>query len=285
MNSEHIAKYLLARSGKHFPKEMIDNAILHIGDQTVKFDDSRQKLIEDFTERYQHYIVNRTPLRYEPLNSGSSTYMLNELLPNSGIFIIEKFLSHQQCSELVNLLETSDKKHLGFTSDLLRNPKLLGDITGIKSKQSIDMDLNDFSHYSPDSPDRVMFSKYNDLITKRLSQIANNFLRYYLLPGEIGDYFVSQITLRKYIPNTCGYSYHNDFIMGDKNPRFMSFVLYLNDVIEGGETKFLHQKVRVQPRTGRLLVFPPTHLHIHTGLPPVSNSKYIVTSFFHRVEK
>ena len=72
--------------------------------------------------------------------------------------------------------------------------------------------------------------------------------------------------------------YHNDDVYTNK--RLFSFVLYLNNVDVGGETKFLHQNISVKPIEGRLLIFPATYLHIHTGLPPISNNKYIITSFY-----
>jgi hypothetical protein len=61
--------------------------------------------------------------------------------------------------------------------------------------------------------------------------------------------------------------------------RYLVFLWYLNDVIEGGETEFPDLGIKVQARTGRLLMFPPYWMFQHAGLKPVSNDKYIVSTY------
>ncbi len=61
--------------------------------------------------------------------------------------------------------------------------------------------------------------------------------------------------------------------------RTLTFILYMNDVHEGGETEFLYYPKRIQPKAGRLLVFPTTFTHTHRGNPPLSNTKYIITTW------
>lgn len=61
--------------------------------------------------------------------------------------------------------------------------------------------------------------------------------------------------------------------------RLLVFILYLNDVKEGGETEFLYLSKRVQPRTGRLVLWPAAFTHTHRGNPPISNTKYIFTGW------
>jgi len=61
--------------------------------------------------------------------------------------------------------------------------------------------------------------------------------------------------------------------------RYMVFLWYLNDVLEGGETDFADLGLRVQARTGRLLMFPPYWMYQHAGLAPRSNDKYIVSTY------
>jgi prolyl 4-hydroxylase len=65
----------------------------------------------------------------------------------------------------------------------------------------------------------------------------------------------------------------------DKSRRYMVFLWYLNDVALGGETQFCDLGIKVQARTGRLLMFPPYWMFQHAGLPPQSNDKYIVSTY------
>lgn len=61
--------------------------------------------------------------------------------------------------------------------------------------------------------------------------------------------------------------------------RILAWMLYLNDVEEGGETEFLYQHKRVKPKTGTLVIWPAAFTHTHRGNPPLSNTKYIITGW------
>lgn len=61
--------------------------------------------------------------------------------------------------------------------------------------------------------------------------------------------------------------------------RVSTFILYLNDVEEGGETELLYFPKRIQPKKNRLVLFPAGFTHTHRGNPPISNDKYILTGW------
>ena len=58
-----------------------------------------------------------------------------------------------------------------------------------------------------------------------------------------------------------------------------TYILYLNDVEEGGETELLYQSMRFKPEAGTLLLFPAGFTHTHRGNPPLSGEKYIMTGW------
>lgn len=70
------------------------------------------------------------------------------------------------------------------------------------------------------------------------------------------------------------------FDAGDQHVRrYMVFLWYLNEVAEGGETSFPDLGIKVQARAGRLLMFPPYWMFQHAGHAPISNDKYIVSTY------
>lgn len=75
-----------------------------------------------------------------------------------------------------------------------------------------------------------------------------------------------------------GFQPHFDAIF-DRCHRYLVFLWYLNDVAEGGETRFTDLDMNVQARTGRLLMFPPYWMYQHAGMPPRSNDKYILSTY------
>ena len=62
--------------------------------------------------------------------------------------------------------------------------------------------------------------------------------------------------------------------------RYLVMFWYLNDVDEGGETIFTEPlDIKVKPKAGRVLIFPPMWMYPHAGLAPKSNAKYIIGSY------
>jgi hypothetical protein len=61
--------------------------------------------------------------------------------------------------------------------------------------------------------------------------------------------------------------------------RLLAYILYLNDVEDGGETEFLYLHSRIKPKAGTLIIFPAAFTHTHRGNPPLSNTKYITTGW------
>lgn len=62
--------------------------------------------------------------------------------------------------------------------------------------------------------------------------------------------------------------------------RCVAWMLYLNDIPEGeGETEFLWQGIRVQPKRGRMLIWPAFYTHTHRGNAVYSHEKYIATGW------
>ena len=73
--------------------------------------------------------------------------------------------------------------------------------------------------------------------------------------------------------------WHSEDSRHEVSSRLFAFIVYLNDVEEGGETELLYQHRRIKPETGTVLLFPAGFTHTHRGNPPISNTKYIVTGW------
>ena len=68
----------------------------------------------------------------------------------------------------------------------------------------------------------------------------------------------------------------NSILTGTKA---FAFMVYLNDVEEGGETEFLYQRMRIKPTRGTVVIWPADWTHTHRGNPPLSGVKYIYTGW------
>jgi 2-oxoglutarate-Fe(II)-dependent oxygenase superfamily protein len=128
------------------------------------------------------------------------------------------------------------------------------------------------------------------LDAERLSALPDEMLqaliRKTLRPGSIN--------LQKYISDQGGYPYWhcelypkaND-AQGETLHRTLLWTIYLNEGFTDGETEFLHQRRKIVPKTGTLLIAPTAFTHTHRGNMPKGENKYIATSWilFQRAEK
>lgn len=98
-------------------------------------------------------------------------------------------------------------------------------------------------------------------------------------------YAFEEMIIKKY--NNDGIDHfgtHVDVTSHASAKRFLVFLFYLNDVEEGGETGFPHLDIELKPKQGTVLIFPPLWLYKHYGKIPVSNTKYILTSYLHYID-
>ena len=61
--------------------------------------------------------------------------------------------------------------------------------------------------------------------------------------------------------------------------RVLLFIIYLNDVEEGGETEFYYQNKMIKPKAGSMIIAPCGFTHTHRGNIPISSNKYVLTSW------
>ncbi|MBE0366774.1 2OG-Fe(II) oxygenase [Pseudoalteromonas sp. MMG013] len=103
---------------------------------------------------------------------------------------------------------------------------------------------------------------------------------------------LGSIQAQKYDINKGGYPYWHSEVypqLGHNEAlhRVLLFMFYLNDVEEGGETEFVYQNKKIAPVKGSMVIAPGYFTHTHRGNKPISNDKYILTSWvlFNRAEQ
>lgn len=105
------------------------------------------------------------------------------------------------------------------------------------------------------------------------------------IAGELmGAVFrIGGVQLQKYDAGLGNYNYWHCEVYPEPGHeavhRTLLWMVYLNDVAEGGETDFYYQGRSVQPRAGRMVIAPAYFTHTHRGRTPISGDKYIVTSW------
>jgi hypothetical protein len=169
------------------------------------------------------------------------------------------------CEEIINYFEQSDKKYLGRTDKV----------------------------YDPTIKDSVDCLLEGDLLEKYIVEILSKALELYNQKYKFLDYYYpwairEPVQIQKYEPNQAYRAWHTERMspIGLSAFRNLVFTTYLKDVTGlGGETEFYYQKVKVKPKTGLTIIWPPDWTHTHRGIPAASDTKYIVTGWFNYINR
>lgn len=123
---------------------------------------------------------------------------------------------------------------------------------------------------------KALSKEFVDFFWPHFAEYAKK--KYYSI-SESCDLRIDELKIQK---TNVGQGFHAwHFEQGNKftGDRICAFQLYLNDVEDGGETEFLYYPRRIKPVQGRLIIWPGTYTHTHRGNPPLTNTKYVITSW------
>lgn len=95
-----------------------------------------------------------------------------------------------------------------------------------------------------------------------------------------------EVRMKKYDnKNKDQFGWHTDVSDYASARRYLVMLYYLNNIETGGETAFGYHGsddyMVVKPKMGRIAIFPPLWMYPHKGMPPISNPKYIISTYAH----
>lgn len=192
------------------------------------------------------------------------------------IYINRNSLSSDICKDIIEIYEKTQNKHRATTIGGLNEDVL-------RAFQCPIQNITD--------------DEWPTIHSFLLQELTNNLKTYAkVLDSQIGDgniyrhmkddlkLIYNEFHINKYESNNGGkYDYHIDRYLNKEmnEERHITFIWYLNDVIEGGETE-IKGNVKIKPETGKLLLFPPTWTYPHCSRPTISNDKYAIVGWLLR---
>lgn len=188
------------------------------------------------------------------------------------IYLNNSSLSHELCDEIILQFEEEVKNKNTFKGVTAR-----GQDDNVK-------DTNDFVIQFQNNWINIRKCLERELVfnlEKYMKQINSKYdhIKYKLIPQE--TYFET-FQIQKYDRNKGKYVYHNDNSINfdKKSMRVLTYLWYLNDIEEGGETEICLDNL-IKPEKGKLLLFPSLWTYPHSGRKPLSNDKYIITGWLY----
>jgi hypothetical protein len=175
-------------------------------------------------------------------------------------------LDKEFCNYIITEFLNEDKTHPGCTSG--------GVNTNIK--KTIDFHLKNNCSEVWSKIDEKLYEGLN----KCLCEYRNKYEAFKTFT-KISD---TGFQIQRYIKDEGFYTYHNDFLADKEKYRILTFLFYLNDVDDGGETEFFFGRVKVKPKAGKCILFPASWTFPHKAHIPLSNDKFIVTGWLHEFD-
>ena len=190
-------------------------------------------------------------------------------------YINKNSISKELCNDIINMFEEDSNKYEGRTAGGLNKdikdtldfqiPKI-ADYKWSKTRQFLEKEL--------EKNIKIYVKNINDAMETCEESSSSKY--------KVFDNFVTfdTIQIQRYKKQKGRYVYHQDFSTDWENKKYrvITFLWYLNDVYEGGETEFW-TTYKVKPEAGKLLFFPATWTYPHRGMMPISNDKYIITGW------
>lgn len=198
---------------------------------------------------------------------------MNEPIENINYFsrnfvgILDEFMPAEWCEKTITYFENMDAA--GFTTDRQK-------YQGAKAIEKKDDSLCAFEN-------ELVFAGTRELH----QEFIERFWKYGYKPysdefdilTKLASHSIWGQKIQRTKPGGGYHVWHCEHGDPSTSRRVLAYILYLNDVEEGGETEFLYTPMRVKPKTGRLVIFPAGFTHTHRGNPPISGDKYIVTGW------
>jgi hypothetical protein len=192
--------------------------------------------------------------------------MEKTVIINNFIGVYDNYITKEECNKAIKLYEEQNK----FNNTINRIGFEKASILQKQDQQYFAMPGNIDIWWESLKPMMVNFDlAWNHYIKNVGADDA------YGVPFHFTD-----LKIQKTLPTEGYHVWHIEHGKGQSNEsRAFVFSIYLNDVEEGGETEFLHFSKRVQPKTGRIVIWPAAFPYLHRGNPPLSGEKYILTSW------
>ena len=174
------------------------------------------------------------------------------------IGIFDNYFSDELCDKYISYFDkviSAERNTLKYVQD-----KHLGMLTHLYNN---DLNIN----YVGEDFQRVFWS-----------ECYPKYIEKYPIIKEFKKHRILEIKIQKTEKGQGYHKWHNELQDSSSRNRFIVFSLYLNTV-QGGETEFLNQSLRVEAIKNRFIMFPATYTHVHRGNPPLSGTKYIITGW------
>lgn len=191
------------------------------------------------------------------------------------IVCFDNVLDYNICNELVGKLQP-------LYDQVAQEGKTVGGVMQ-NVKRSLDLTYSEKSFNTGILSWDDRFSAVEMTIFDALHLAVAHYRDIYRHTQEWDNISDTGFQIQKYHRNSGFYREHVDSFPNENfqmSDRVLAGIVYLNDVKYGGQTNFPLHGACIQPAAGRIILFPATFTHPHEACTPLSDDKWIISTFF-----
>jgi hypothetical protein len=178
-------------------------------------------------------------------------------------FIRGWVIDEKVCEDLCSYFEAHPNKNNGVVNNKY------GPHINEALKKSTDISI------SPNCDDEV-FVCY----MKELGKVIQEYRKSFSSLDSLAFWGIKEnVNVQRYLPNEGFFAWHSERSSVAVSDRLLVFTTYLNDVVDGGQTEWLHQKLLVSPKKGLTVITPVDWMYVHRGVTSPTENKYIATGW------
>ena len=223
---------------------------------------------------------NLTP--YRPLNLMKDD-KLTKASFDDFIGVWDNFIPKPWCDRIIKFGDAMLDQKLTDKIDPIINDVM--PITSDQSNEIVYMDGESMYNGKHNREDESFLLNYTDSgwttqCNQFLKSCVTHYIDHYSVLQKMG-FLSSDSKFQRTKPGGGYHIWHHENGSYFFHQREIVWMIYLNDIEEGGETEFLYQKRRIKPTQGTVVIWPANFTHTHRGgLLCGDKDKYILTGWY-----
>ena len=178
------------------------------------------------------------------------------------------------CDSIIDWFNNNENRHgLGI---IYRDTDVLVDV---ETKDTTDICLSLAQVKNDKQISEVFYSLFANV-----SRAFKQYIKKYNILEDINIEIDDSFNVQYYKKGQHFKKFHFESSGAVHRKRILTWMMYLNDVSNGGNTVFPYYDYAIQPIKGHILIWPAEFTHTHFG-DVVIDEKYIVTGWFNLIEK
>jgi len=267
-----------------------------------KYTDNKERDVENMETKDSSFtptIINK--IKMKDVSIDNKDYSFKELRHNNinssvKVYQIDDFLTKDECDGLSRVhlkhVEQANKLNALFCFSSVNSFRKYLKEAGLQFKvsssdftagtsclnETFSNKIKDFLNWSYSTAFYQGESKFSMTFEERLQNISS------LMPSHGGKFQITSY------PKSIGYKSHTDCEIDRTDPRdrYATALVYLQNVKNGGETKFTKLGISVKPKQGRLIIWNNMKSNgicdetsIHQAIPVINGRKYILQRWYY----